>query len=57
MIDIFEEYGDKFNGVKLIYRFKCVVVGDLGVGKIMLVRLFVEGFWIRSIIVEFKSMW
>lgn len=57
MTDTFEEHGDKPNGVKPIYRLKCVVVGDLGVGKTTLVRSFAEGPRTRSIAAEPKSMW
>lgn len=57
MTDTFEEHGDKANGVKPIYRLKCVVIGDLGVGKTTLVRSFAEGPRTRSITAEPKSMW
>lgn len=57
MTDTSEEHDDNPNGVKPIYRLKCVVVGDLGVGKTTLVRSFAEGPRTRSITAEPKSMW
>lgn len=57
MTDTFDEHGDKPNDAKPIYKLKCVVVGDLGVGKTTLVRSFAEDPRSRSYTAEPKSMW
>lgn len=57
MTDTFEEHSDKPNGARPIYKLKCVVVGDLGVGKTTLVRSFAEDPRTNVNTAEPKSMW
>lgn len=57
MTGTFEEHSDKPNGARPIYKLKCVVVGDLGVGKTTLVRSFAEDPRTNVNTAEPKSMW
>ena len=42
---------------KPVYKLKCVVVGDLGVGKTTLVRSFAEDKGTKKLATVPKSMW